>query len=201
MEGWVLLTPLSGTSSGSGPGYDYAKIKTNLYYKCHKVRSEHLSELLKLPTSAATTYPILHVLREFHHKAEGRFRRVIAHCRDMLVTEVALGSQGVFFAALATKAQARVLEAVAAPEDQAKMDVVMRMFLSACPKVFTKVVSAIVRTVWEYEADAPVPEDLLALVRHTMVKHTAWRCTVSDQVMKEALKDLYSILVESVVPA
>jgi hypothetical protein len=75
------------------------------------------------------------------------------------------------------------------------------MFLSACPKVFTKVVSAIVRTVWEYEEGTSVPEDLLTLIRHTMIKQTAWRCTVSDQVMKEALKDLYSILVESVVPA
>lgn len=196
MEGWVLLTPLP-----DGSGYDYAKIKTNLYYKCHKVRAEHVSELLALPTSADNTYPILHVLREFHEHAETRFRRVIAACRDMLAAEVALGSQGAFFAALVPKAQARVLEAVANLEDQAKMDVVMRMFLSACPKVFTKVVSAIVRSVWEYEEGAPVPEDLLTLIRHTMIKQTAWRCTVSDQVMKEAMKDLYSILVESVVPA
>lgn len=196
MEGWVLLTPLP-----DGSGYDYAKIKTNLYYKCHKVHSEHVSELLALPASAATTYPILHVLREFHEKAETRFRRVIAACRDMLTAEVALGSQGVFFAALVPKAQARVLEAVAAPEDQAKMDVVMRMFLSACPKVFTKVVSAIVRTVWEYEEGAPVPEDFLTLIRHTMIKQTAWRCPLSNAVMKEAMKDLYGILVESVVPA
>ena len=51
-EGFVLLTFINGA-------YDYAKIKTQLYYKCHKVRKTNLQELLLLPSICGNYYPIL----------------------------------------------------------------------------------------------------------------------------------------------
>jgi hypothetical protein len=40
-EGFVLLTEVGTTSQGKKL-YDYAKIKTWLYYMCHKVRQDRI---------------------------------------------------------------------------------------------------------------------------------------------------------------
>lgn len=196
MEGWVLLTP---SSDGS---YDYAKIKTNLYYKCHKVHSEHVPELLTLPTCCDATYPILRVLREFHTNAEGRFRDAVTACGDMLVAELALGPASTFYAALPMKAQRRVLEALDAPEDQSKTDTIMRMYLNACGDILMCRLREIVEGIWSKEGGT-APEclhSIAALVRQTMNKHMSWRIPLSAEVVKGAMKKLYSLLVESATP-
>ena len=54
-EGFVLLTPINGI-------YDYAKIKTKIYYKCHKIHKENIDELLKLPEETFKYFPILKTL-------------------------------------------------------------------------------------------------------------------------------------------
>jgi hypothetical protein len=51
-EGFVLLTPFNGE-------YDYAKVKTRMYYACHKVKMNKIKEMLELPESCFAYYPIL----------------------------------------------------------------------------------------------------------------------------------------------
>ena len=42
-EGFVMLTKFNNH-------YDYAKLKTNLYYKCHKINQRNLNEILVYST-------------------------------------------------------------------------------------------------------------------------------------------------------
>jgi len=54
-EGFVLLTLVNGI-------YDYAKIKTKIYYKCHKIHKKNINELLDLPENSYKYFPILKTL-------------------------------------------------------------------------------------------------------------------------------------------
>ncbi len=187
MEGWVLLTPLPACS-----GYDYAKIKTLLYYKCHKVRSREVPALLALPTSCDATYPILTVLREFYTNADRRIAETVTRVVAMLEAEVALGPSSAFYTALAPKARLRFVP------DPEKRDVLMRMLISCCADLFKARLVAILRDVWELET---VHDDMVHLVRTLLMKHTPWATPLSAEARREAMEGLYSVLVESMTPA
>jgi chloramphenicol 3-O-phosphotransferase len=81
-EGFVLLTPLV-----AGP-YDYAKVKTNLYYQCHKVKQTKVKELLSLPLSCSLHYPILSKLHDFFDKMGDNFTKLIADSYSAVMQQV-----------------------------------------------------------------------------------------------------------------
>lgn len=200
MEGWVLLTPLTPGAGGPEGGYDYAKIKTPLYYKCHKVRSAEVPALLALPTCCDETYPILRVLREFHTHAKRRFLEAIAATIDMLEGELALGAGSAFYEALPEKARVHF-----APD---RKDTVFRMLINVCGDLFASRVRSILDKVWVSEEDEGDKEDkdknwteMVLLVKRIMTKHMPWCTPLKDEVKREAMRDLYSILVESLTPA
>jgi hypothetical protein len=183
MEGWVLLTPISGC------GYDYAKIKTPLYYKCHKIRSCEVPNLLALPTSCDATYPILTVLREFHTNADRQFSESIDQVVAMLETEISLGSESEFYKVLPIKARMHFV-----PE---RKDTLMRMLINVCGDLFRTRVVSILKNVWKIEDPH---EDMVHLMKHILTKHTPWITPLSEDVRRDAMKQLYRILVESTVP-
>jgi hypothetical protein len=184
MEGWVLLTPHPA-------GYDYAKIKTNLYYKCHKVRSYNVPTLLALPTSCDATYPILRVLRDFYANADRRFCETIKRTIVMLEAEVALGPASPFYEALPQKAKAHF--------NLDKKDTLFRMLMNVCTDLFRGSVADILKSVWEVEAE---PQgDMVRLVSQFMTKHMPWQKPISEDARKDAMKELYRILVEAMNPA
>ena len=183
MEGWVLLTPLADC-------YDYAKIKTSLYYKCHKIRSQNVPALLALPTSCDATYPILAVLREFHANANQRFTDTIAATIAMLEAEVALGEGSAFYAALPAKARVHFN-----PE---KKDTLFRMLINVCGDLFKARLQDILCRIWNLEEPH---EDMFHLVKQILTKHTPWQKPLATQVVREAMRELYSIMVESMNPA
>jgi hypothetical protein len=179
MEGWVLLTP-------HGDGYDYAKIKTSLYYKCHKIRSQNIPTLLALPTSCDATYPILAVLREFHTNAGRRFDETVASAISMLEAEVALGTASAFYEALPPKARDYFM-----PE---KKDTLFRMLLNVCTDLFKVRLMERLKEIWTVESP---PEDMVMLVRQTLTKHSPWQKPLSDDVKRNAMRELYRIFVSA----
>jgi hypothetical protein len=85
-EGFVLLTPIyrltATTTQEEGSSvartsfeshldeqgrviFDYAKIKTQTYYQCHKIHQENIRSLMTLPTSVHKYYPVLKALHGF----------------------------------------------------------------------------------------------------------------------------------------
>jgi hypothetical protein len=83
MEGWVMLTKIDDTESAKR--YDYSKIKTNLYYKCHKIKEKNIDELVKLPASCQFYYPIIKILVDFYNNSELRLFTSIKAIYDALV--------------------------------------------------------------------------------------------------------------------
>jgi hypothetical protein len=61
-EGFVFYRVLSDGT------FDYSKIKTNSYYIAHKLKEEHMDELLKFSEFAETIFPLAKVVKNFHLK-------------------------------------------------------------------------------------------------------------------------------------
>ena len=117
-EGFVLLTPMNGT-------YDYAKIKTQMYYKCHKVREGKIKELLDLPDCCSGYYPILKNLHSFFDNMETNIKSLIMRTYESLRSEIKMDS--VFYLKLNPKAQLRMESVIDAGTFS---DVVFKMMLN-----------------------------------------------------------------------
>ena len=98
-EGFVLLTFMNGV-------YDYAKIKTQLYYKCHKVRKTNLQELLLLPEICSNYYPILRNLHIFFDNLHESINVLINRTFNALTNEMKIDS--VFYIKQNVKARQRL---------------------------------------------------------------------------------------------
>jgi hypothetical protein len=99
MEGWVLLTKLNDGN------YDYSKIKTNLYYKCHKIKDKNIDELLKLPKTCRIYYPILGILNDFFTNSRSLLHTSIHSIYDLLLKNVSKDSA--FYISLNEKVKKR----------------------------------------------------------------------------------------------
>lgn len=102
-EGFVLLTPYKQDSITH---YDYAKIKTQLYYKCHKVKQNNIKDLLALPTSSCAYYPILKNLHLFFDNTEKDIESLVERSFQSLQQEIRKDS--ILYEKLIPKAKARV---------------------------------------------------------------------------------------------
>jgi hypothetical protein len=126
-EGFVLLTPFDTDGIKS---YDYAKIKTQLYYKCHKVRQESIRELLNLPIECAIHYPILKNLHLFFDNIGESIHKLVNGCYTGLANEIRKDS--VFYTKQNSKAQVRFDAVINAGEkcDPKAREVVFKMMLN-----------------------------------------------------------------------
>jgi hypothetical protein len=81
-EGFVILTPLEDGT------YDYAKIKTNMYYKCHKVRERYISYLRSLPVASHIHYPIVKGLIEYFDNMKPNLENLLKESYVILSNEI-----------------------------------------------------------------------------------------------------------------
>jgi hypothetical protein len=107
----------------------------------------------------------------------------------MLENELALGTVSAFYEALPTKARVHFL-----PE---RKDMVFRMLMNVCSELFASRVRDILDKLWEGR-DHP---EIVFLVKQIMTKHMPWCAPLKEEVKREAMRDLYRILVESLNPA
>lgn len=130
-EGFVMLTQMNGT-------YDYAKIKTQLYYKCHKVRQNKVKELLQLPESCSLYYPILKNLHTFFDNIDRTVKSLVYTTYHQLLNHINIYS--VFYLKQNPKAQARMADLIDSvaifdvsildTEKAKKLEVVCKMMLN-----------------------------------------------------------------------
>ena len=104
-EGFVLLTPIP-----EAPYYDYSKIKTQLYYECHKIRQENISKLLLLPIEVRQYYPIIQRLHDFFHHIDDTIIQLLKDCVNCLRKE--LHTDSIFYKQQKSKAQQRMLQVI-----------------------------------------------------------------------------------------
>jgi len=81
-EGFVILTPLEDGT------YDYAKIKTNMYYKCHKVRERYIPYLRSLPVASHIHYPIVKGLIEYFDNMKPNLENLLKESFLLLSNEI-----------------------------------------------------------------------------------------------------------------
>lgn len=103
-EGFVLLTPLENGL------YDYAKLKTKLYYDCHKIKQNKLSYLLQLDENCEIYYPIIKKLKFFFNNLKPSLVNLIKQSFNKIISEVHENS--LLFNGLNSKAKQKILDLV-----------------------------------------------------------------------------------------
>jgi hypothetical protein len=176
MEGWVMLTPIVG-------GYDYSKIKTNLYYKCHKVREDNISELIKLPKSCQSYYPIIKILIDFYSNSEERLFASVKAIYDELVKS--LTKDSVFYQALPDKARKRVDEFMMTPTEKNR-EVVFKILINNCQTEMIKVIMDVNKEIWSNNSD-----QLATFMKGLIMKVEPWKSNDGEKYPKlvQMIKD------------
>lgn len=82
-EGFVFYT--NQFSSGI---YDYSKIKTILYYQCHKVKDYNIEKLLGLPDHVNNYYPIVKILKMLNNDIKPKLETIINKTYNLIIDEV-----------------------------------------------------------------------------------------------------------------
>ncbi len=135
--------------------YDYSKIKTSLYYQCHKLHDKNIPQLLSLPLSAHRYYPLLRVLVEFHNDSERKLCNSLTMLTNCLTES--LSRESMFYEEMNEKARKRVdlyLESVRnmSPESaeaiERDRDVVYKMFINVCRNSMNRVLNDVNSIVW-----------------------------------------------------
>ena len=162
-EGFVLLTPIDGV-------YDYAKIKTQMYYKCHKIRPNKMQELLLLPEVCGTYYPILRNLHWFFDNLNESIHALITRTFTALTSEIHKGS--IFYTKQNPKARQRMDEVIDNPDNNDKKMVVYKMMLNNKDN-WTDIValfSGITMDIYKTQS-----EEMLIFTKGLLMKVEPWR--------------------------
>jgi hypothetical protein len=77
-EGFVILTKLPNNE------YDYGKIKTSIFYKCHKLRTENIPWLLSLSEVTETHFPIVKTVKKFYTNIESKCQAYKIMCNKFI---------------------------------------------------------------------------------------------------------------------
>jgi hypothetical protein len=101
-EGFVFYT--DQFSSGL---YDYSKIKTVLYYQCHKIKDYNIEKLLGLPDNVNNYYPIVKKLKMLNNDVKPKLEKIINDAYNLIVDEVTKKSN-IIYSTFNDKAKSKV---------------------------------------------------------------------------------------------
>eukprot|EP01035_Chromulina_nebulosa_P028985 gene28985-38344_t len=192
-EGFVLLTPLNGT-------YDYAKIKTQMYYKCHNVRDRNMKELLQLPESCSSYFPILKNLHLFFdNNIETTIKSLVSRAYGSLLKEIT--KESIFYQKLSPKARVRmdlVIEMGVASADAKDVEVVCKMMINNKDNAsdIALIISAITSDIYDNSTD-----DIIRFTKFLLMTVEPWKLDWESRLDKllssfdESVNSLYGILV------
>lgn len=191
-EGFVLLTPINGV-------YDYAKIKTKIYYKCHKVRQENINELLELPEICSMYYPILKNLHTFFDNIDTSIKSLVLRAYNSLSNEIKKDS--VFYLKQNCKAQARmdlVINIGVSSVDSKNLEVVYKMMLNNNDNAvdIASVFSKITNDIYQNTTD-----DIIYFTKNLLMKVEPWKVGWEDKLSRmcntfdDCVNSLYGIVI------
>jgi len=186
-EGFVMLTP-------TPDGYDYAKIKTTMYYNCHKVRQTKVKEMLSYPMSCAKYYPILVSLHTFFDNTADSINSLVTDTMDSLKSNISLSSP--FYTKQNQGAQKRFNEVL--DGNMKNIGVVYKMMLNSRPNAddLTKLISPI--TMKLYTTDS---ESIVTFTKNLLMKVEPWtpewetRLKTLFGSFDDTVNELYSIVI------
>lgn len=101
-EGFVFFT------DQFSPGlYDYSKIKTIMYYQCHKIKSYNIDKLLSLPDCAGNYYPVIKKLKSLNNNLKPFLENIITKSYDLIMDEINMTST-LIYSSFKDKAKVKV---------------------------------------------------------------------------------------------
>lgn len=77
-EGFVMLTHISKTK------YDYGKIKTKMFYACHKIKKEQLAYIMSLPECCENHFPVIKTVKNFYIELEGKCQSYVLGMKNFI---------------------------------------------------------------------------------------------------------------------
>ncbi len=165
-EGFVMLTPDSSNT------YDYAKIKTQLYYRCHKVRSNNIKNLLLLPESCQVYYPVLKSMHLFFDNLENKLKGLITESLDALTLQINPNSE--LYQMQNIKAKARidiVINSGISSTDPKQLDIVYKMLLNTknSSDIMTKILGPITDKLYGSKA-----ENIITYTKNLLMNVEPW---------------------------
>ena len=186
-EGFVMLTPTIN-------GYDYAKIKTTMYYNCHKVRQTKVKEMLSYPMSCATYYPILVSLHTFFDNTVASINNLVTDTMDALTSNITKSSP--FYTSQNQGAQKRFNEVL--DGEMKNIGVVYKMMLNSRVNMddLTKLISPITMKLYNTES-----EGIISFTKNLLMKIEPWRSLWETRLntlfgsFDDAVNELYSIVI------
>lgn len=193
-EGFVLLTPVKNSY---GDDYDYEKIKETLYYACHKVRQEKIKELLELPMSCSSYYPILKNLHTFFDNIGETVKSLVQSSYNRLIKEI--NKESVFYTKQNPKAQARMNIVITSDAyDIKSLEVVCKMMLN-CKDNASDLIELLSPVTIELYSNST--EELILFTKNLLMKCEPWkpdwetRLLVMFSNFDDAVNSLYGIVV------
>lgn len=165
-EGFVLLTPILNKDYIE---YDYSKIKTSIYYKCHKVRSDKIKELLLLPEICGEYYPILRNLHKFFNNSGTTIKKLVQESYEAITNEI--NKTSVFYTKQNIKAQKRIDEFIENPTDNDKKKVVYKIILNNRLNIsdIQKLFSQITYQIYQCKT-----EEMIEFTKNLLMKVEPW---------------------------
>ncbi len=192
-EGFVMLTPQKNNT------YDYAKIKTQLYYSCHKVRPGCIKKLLLLPTPCQNYYPILRSMHLFFDNLDQTIKLLITESLESLKEEIKIGSE--LYQMQNIKGQARWDQVIASGienADSKQVDVVYRMMLNTRNSMeqMTRIIGKTTEKLYKSKAD-----NIVNYTKNLLMKVEPWNPEWLNRLEKlfgsfdDSINELYGIVV------
>lgn len=162
-EGFVMLTKFNNH-------YDYAKLKTNLYYKCHKINQRNLNEILVYPECCESYYPIIKRLKLFFINKNEKLKSLVLNCFHLL--EENLNDKSPFYLKQLPSAKAKFFSYFNGYYKLEEKYILFKIMLdtAACTNELKNLVFGVTNDIFQNK-----DEKLFSLVKMLLIKVEPWK--------------------------
>ena len=183
-EGFVLLTKINNK-------YDYAKIKTKLYYDCHKIKENNIKNLLLLNSNCEKFYPIITKLKNFFNNFKPLIFKIVDESNNILMNEFNVDSP--FYKCLSNKGQQRIDEVINILKlndyDNPKILTIYKIYLNT-KNANAYLISILKPLILNIFTDiCGSIEDLILLIKMLLIKVEPWTCKWTNRLDNLILYD------------
>jgi len=183
-EGFVLMTEIQDGV------FDYEKIKTSEYYRCHKIKEDNVTNLLSLPRSYGNYFNILNVLHDFYDNISININNAMQEIYDNFEKEINFESP--FFLEQNNDNKKRFTDYIDNPGDEDKKNTIIKIIANFKKKNI--LINDIIRktTIKIFNCDA---DDFVNIIKKIFHDLKAWENNWQDKkVDKLQISKIYMFL-------
>ena len=190
-EGFVLLTKINNI-------YDYAKIKTKLYYDCHKVKKDNIKNLLSLDKNCEKYYPIIPRLRSFFENLRPSLLMTITE--TMIIFKKEINTESQFYTGISSKGKKHIDEVIK-DGDNSKISIVYKIFLHTreTNAYLISILKPLILNIFSVRCGSN--EDFISFIKNLIMKIQPWENDWINRLDKlildqdEIINQLYGLII------